>query len=235
MKKFLHTDVETVGGFDHLARTIWSIAWIVTDGKGNELSRKAFLISEALPFLAGDTFWSKRKNSMMCRVLADYVTVTASEMFEALQKDMDDCEAFVAFNSRFERGAFVNFSRAFRLEPLRMASELDLALYAFDVLPLSQYAAYAKEHNLKTESGKSWSSKCEHILAWLGLTDVEHSHLALDDTLTQVDLFKACLATKKRRPAYGATLTHFAHPAWKKWLRIEPDADQVDGSRYVKA
>lgn len=243
-KILLHVDVETVGGFDHAARTIWACAHILTDAKGNELSRKAYLIQEAMPFLAGDTFWSQRKNGMMCKVLKDYETVTAAQFHEIFQTDLDIVEKsgghWVAFNSRFERGAFVNFAVAFRLPAFNMPFELDLALYAFDVLPLSKYAAYALENNLYTESKKSFSSKCEHLLTWLVACGkmpetAEHSHLALDDTISQVALFKACKATNKKRPDFGRTLTHFAHPMWRKWLKIKPDADKTDGRRYANA
>ena len=162
-KILLHTDVETVGGFDHAARTIWSIAWILTDTKGNELGRKAFLVSEAMPLLAGDTFWSTRKNSMLCKCLGTYQTVTAAQMWAAFAEDLQRVNEsggyWVAFNSRFERGAFKRFPIAFNVPVIDFPPELDLALYAFDVLPFKQYAAYAVEHSFYTEK-KNLSSKC---------------------------------------------------------------------------
>jgi len=235
MKTILHTDFESVGGFNPM-KAVWSAAWIITDMKGKEISRKAYLITEALPFLAGDTFWSQKKNGVMIQQLGNYKTVSAAECWADFQKDMDACEFWVAFNSRFEAGCLAAQSIMFHLPEFDLKPELDLALYAFDVLPLKQYAAYALEHNLYTESKKSFSSKCEHLLTWLVASGrmpetADHSHLALDDTISQVALFVACLATRKKRPAFGKRLTHFAHPMWKKWLKIQPSDD---GNQYVE-
>lgn len=239
MKKILHTDFESVGGFNRL-KAVWSAAWIVTDAKGTELYRKAYLISEALPFLAGDTFWSQRKNGLMIQQLGHYETVTAAECWADFQADMNACNFWVAFNSRFEAGCIKAQSELFRVPEITLPPELDLALYAFDVLPISKYAAYALEHGFYSDSRKSLSSKCEHLLTWLVAdgrmeNTADHSHLALDDTISQVALYRACLATKGKRPEFGKRLSHIGHPMWRKFLRLTPDADKADGNRYTKA
>ena len=237
MKKLIHCDIETVGGFNPQARTIWSCAFIVTDSSGRELSREAYLISEAMPLLAGDTFWSKRKNAMLCAALHNYKTVTAGQFHARACELFAECSEFWAFNARFEVGGFTRFTEAFNLPAFTLPPVYDLALWAFDALPFSKYAAWALAQGLYTESGKSLSSKAEHILAWLvadkRLVDVEdHDHLALSDTASQVSMWLAVRKMKKRKPAAGKYLTHFAHPSWRKWLKLD---EAAKGNRYAEA
>jgi len=220
-KHILHCDVESVGGFGggkSCAPLIWAVGYVVTDLQGNKLKQGGILIKDALPFLGGDQFWSKRKNAMQIGCLSDYVQMPAVAAWEHMQTLMDGCDIFCAFNSRFEYAAFAASSRGFKLEPLRFPYlELDLAQYALEALPLSRYVVYALEHKLTTPAGNI-SAKCENLLAWLGLIENEHNHLALSDTLSQVDLYIECEKAHQKRP-YGVRLHHVSSPIWRKYFK----------------
>jgi len=217
-KHILHIDVETTGGFG--GRCIFDVGYIITDAIGNELKRDAFLIREALPFIAADRFWNSRKNDMLVQNLGKREQLPARVAWERLQAAMDGCNVWCAFNSSYEASAFKATANCFNLPELKVPAELDLALAALDILSMREYAKFAMANGLYTESRKSLSSKCEHILAWLGFDSAKHCHLAIEDTETQVALF--CLLKKRKRkfPELGKRLMHFHHPAWKRHLRV---------------
>ena len=217
MKKLLHIDVETCGGFK--GRLIFDLGYIVSDVSGNALYSGAFLIKESLPFVAADSFWGSRKNDMLVGVLHKRRIVSAVEAWQYLQAAMDDCSAFVAFNSAYEASAFKQTAKALHLPELRLPAELDLALAAMDILSMKQYADYARQHNHFTPSG-NLSAKCEYLLSWLGLGGDKHCHLALEDTKTQLDLYRVIKAKKKKMPDYGKRIMYPAHPAWRRWLKV---------------
>jgi len=217
MKKLLHIDVETCGGFK--GRVIFDIGFIVSDTQGNALYSGAFLIQEALPFVAADGFWGARKNDMMVQVLHKRQIISALEAWKHLQAAMNDCEVWVAFNSAFEASAFEQTAKAFHLPKLELPNELDLALASLDVLSMREYARYASLAGHFTPKGNI-SAKCEYLLSWLGLDAENHCHLAYEDTETQLELYRVIKAKKKRMPAYGKRIMYPAHPAWKRWLKI---------------
>ena len=218
-KRLLHIDVETTGGFQ--GRVIWDIAWIVTDAKGNELYRAAYLVEEALPFLAADGFWGARKNDLLVQVLHKRTTEKAAFVFAEFQKALDDCEVWAAFNSGFEFSAFAQTVKAFRLPVLNMPQELDLALATMDILNFGQYAIWALEKGYTTPKGNI-SAKCEYVLEWLGFDPKGHCHLALEDTETQLALFKILKSKRKKFPEFGKRICYPSHPAWLKYLKVTP-------------
>lgn len=216
MKKLLHIDVETCGGFK--GRLIFDIGFIVSDTQGNALYSGAFLIREALPFVAADGFWGQRKNDMMVQVLHKRQIVSASEAWKHLQAAMNDCQVWVAFNSAYEASAFMQTANALHLPDLKLPQELDLALAAMDVLSMREYARYASLEGYFTPKGNI-SAKCEYLLNWLGLGGERHCHLAYEDTETQLDLYRIIKAKKKKLPAYGKRIMYPSHPEWRKWLK----------------
>ena len=217
MKKLLHIDVETCGGFK--GRLIFDIGFIVTDAKGNALYSGAFLIRESMPFVAADGFWGQRKNDMLVSVWHKRRIVSAVEAWQHLQAALDDCEVWVAFNSAYEASSFTQTAKLLHLPELRLPGELDLALAAMDVLSMREYARFASLAGYFTPSGNI-SAKCEFLLEWLGLGGDKHCNLAYEDACTQLDLFRIIKAKKKKLPAYGKRIMYPAHPAWRRWLKV---------------
>lgn len=196
-KLYMVVDVETIGVAERLC---YDISWAICDKDGNKYAVRSYLVREVfndMPTMEKAYYFKKYPKYIELLDQGVYTLKNASTIVDLMNADIEKFKPtiFTAYNSKFDLGAlFYTFGRLNSGFVNLPETKECIWAYATNVLmDRWSYRKFAKRHDLKTASGKFWSSNAENCYKYI--TDnptFEEEHIGLFDILIEMKILAYC-------------------------------------------
>lgn len=184
-------DTETIGGATK-PTGMYNAGCVIHDKQGNIYATCSLLVMEHYDKIRNDSYTKKNFNLYNERLERGNISAVATEQ-EAYEVIRNLCKMYnvkyvMAYNSSFD------FTKTIFSKLLDEFEFIDIYLMALQTIThLKKYANFCKLYNLISRSGKSYATSAEAVYAYI--TDnpcYEEEHTALNDSLIEMEIFKAC-------------------------------------------
>lgn len=226
-KYIMLVDVETVGVSD---KSCYDISYVITDMQGNIKKIRAFCVREVfteMQTMNEAYYWSKFPKYLELLNQGIYKIKNLNTIIKQMNKDIVDFNVSIltAYNSLFDVGAIfytINKYNGAKLKYDKVTHECLWEQATNTIMNKPTYRRFAKEHNLKTASGKYWSSTAESCYKFMvNNLNLNEEHIGLYDVLFhELEILKRCNQSHSKRMAKPNSQT------WRKMKITDKEMEE---------
>lgn len=228
-KKYLMlVDVETIGVND---KSCYDISYVITDMQGNIQKIRAYCVREVsteMQTMSDAYYWSKFPKYLELLNQGIYKIKNLNTIIKQMISDIANFNVSIltAYNSLFDVGAIKYTCEKYNVEmldyqALGLEHECLWEQATNTIMNKPRYRKFAKDNNLKTASGKYWSSTAESCYKYMiNNLNLNEEHIGLYDILFhELEILKRCNQSHSRR---------MAKPNSQTWRKMKISDEEME-------